>query len=141
MSVFQHRLRELRELKGWSQEELARRLKVSRSKIGNYEQGTREPGFEDLEAIADVFNCTIAFLIENGRVGPDEFYLYESNNRIPMLKGMELTPEERFDRELLRLYHEASEGTQKNVMILLKSEEEQRKKQSEIPKLKRMKER
>ena len=74
MSVFQHRLRELRELKGWSQEELARRLKVSRSKIGNYEQGTREPGFEDLEAIADIFNCTIAFLIENGRVGPDDLY-------------------------------------------------------------------
>lgn len=140
MSVFQHRLRELRELHGWSQEQLAHKLGVSRSKIGNYEQGTREPGFEDLEAIADIFNCTIAFLIENGRVGPDDLYLYSSNN-IPMLKGMELTPEERFDRELLRLYHEASEITQRNVMTLLRSEEEHRKNHPELPKLKRMKER
>ena len=74
MINFSKKLKALREIKGWSQEELARRLGVSRSKIGNYEQGTREPGFEDLEAIADIFNCTIAFLIEDGRYGPEEFY-------------------------------------------------------------------
>lgn len=74
MTVFQQRLKQMRELKGWSQEELAKRLGVSRSKIGNYEQGTREPGFEDLEAIADIFNCTIAFLIEKDRLGPEDLY-------------------------------------------------------------------
>ena len=141
MSVFQHRLRELRELHGWSQEQLAHKLGVSRSKIGNYEQGTREPGFEDLEAIADVFNCTMAFLLENGRVGPDNLYYYNSNAMVPMLDGMELTQEERFDRELLRMYHEASEITQRNVMLLLKNEDEQRKAQNKLPTLKRMKER
>lgn len=73
-NIFPIRLRQLRELNGWTQEELAKRLGVSRSKIGNYEQGTREPGFEDLEAIADIFNCTIAFLIEKDRLGPDNFY-------------------------------------------------------------------
>lgn len=63
MVDFAYKLKSLRELNGWSQEELARRLEVSRSKIGNYEQGTREPSFEDLEAIADVFNCTICYLV------------------------------------------------------------------------------
>lgn len=63
MIDFAFKLKSLRELRNWSQEELARRLKVSRSKIGNYEQGIREPGFEDLEAIADIFNCPVSYLI------------------------------------------------------------------------------
>ena len=63
MIDFATKLRGLREIRGWSQEELAKRLGVSRSKIGNYEQGTREPGFEDLEAIADIFNCPTSYLV------------------------------------------------------------------------------
>ena len=63
MNDFAHKLKALRELKAWSQEELASRLKVSRSTIGNYEQGKRRPNYEDLEAIADIFNCPISYLI------------------------------------------------------------------------------
>ena len=74
---FPNKLRSMRIIRGWSQEELARRLGISRSAVGNYEQGTREPGFEELEAIADVFNCTIAFLIENDRVGPDDLLVID----------------------------------------------------------------
>lgn len=63
MIDFATKLKGLREIRGWSQEELAKRLGVSRSKIGNYEQGTREPDFESLEAIADIFNCPVSYLI------------------------------------------------------------------------------
>lgn len=63
MTEFARKLKMLRELKGWTQDELSKKLGVSRSKIGNYELGIREPGFEDLEAIADTFNCTISYLI------------------------------------------------------------------------------
>lgn len=63
MIDFATKLKGLREIKGWSQEELAKRLGVSRSKIGNYEQGTREPDFESLEAIADIFNCPVSYLV------------------------------------------------------------------------------
>lgn len=69
---FPEKLKSLRNLRGWSQEELAKRLGISRSAIGNYEQGTREPNFEDLEAIADTFNCTISYLLEDDRIGPDD---------------------------------------------------------------------
>lgn len=74
MIEFARKLKMLRKSKGWTQDELANRLGVSRSKIGNYELGLREPGFEDLEAVADIFNCSIAFLIEKDRIGPDEWY-------------------------------------------------------------------
>lgn len=67
MIDFALKLKSLRELRNWSQEELAKRLGVSRSKIGNYEQGTREPKFEDLEAIADIFNCPISYLVTDDK--------------------------------------------------------------------------
>lgn len=44
---------------GLSQTELARKLKVSPSTIGNYEQGTRKPKPEIEEALADIFNVSL----------------------------------------------------------------------------------
>lgn len=67
MIDFAKKLKGLRESREWSQDELAKRLEVSRSTIGNYEQGTREPDFETLEKIADVFNCPISFLMDDTR--------------------------------------------------------------------------
>ena len=73
MIDFATKLKGLREIRGWSQEELAKRLGVSRSKIGNYEQGTREPDFESLEAIADIFNCPVSYLlVDNHPVIPQQ---------------------------------------------------------------------
>lgn len=64
MNIFGKRLKELRELNGYSQEELARQLNISRSRVGMYEQGRREPDFEMLEAIADLFNVNMDYLLK-----------------------------------------------------------------------------
>ena len=64
MNDLSEKIKALRDLKGWSQEELAERLGISRSAVGNYEQGTREPDFETLENLADTFNCTMSYLVE-----------------------------------------------------------------------------
>ena len=63
MANFSERLKALRSGASLSQEGLAKRLKVTRSCIGNYEQGKREPSFEDLEKIADFFNVDMEYLI------------------------------------------------------------------------------
>lgn len=63
MDKFSIRLKELRNELKLSQDELADRLKVTRSCIGNYEQGTRQPNYEDLEKIADFFNVDIEYLL------------------------------------------------------------------------------
>lgn len=55
-------LKSLREERGMSQQTLAETLKVKRSTIGNYEQGTRSPDMETLEVIADYFNVDMDFL-------------------------------------------------------------------------------
>lgn len=62
MNKYGKRLKELREQRGYSQEELAKLLNTSRSRIGMYEQGRRQPDFEMQETIADLFNVTIDYL-------------------------------------------------------------------------------
>lgn len=63
MASFGFIIRQLRKDKGMTQDQLASLLKVSRSTIGMYETGNREPDFETCEAIADIFNVDMDFLM------------------------------------------------------------------------------
>ena len=56
MSKFQRIFKNLREQKNMTQEELAKALGVSKSTIGMYERGDREPNFEKLEVISYTIN-------------------------------------------------------------------------------------
>ena len=63
MSNFSNILKSLRKASNLTQEELANSLKVSRSTIGMYENASREPDYEQLEAIADFFNVDTDYLL------------------------------------------------------------------------------
>ena len=63
MGNFQSVLKSLRKSNNLTQEDLAKALKVSRSTIGMYENGSRETDYETLEAIADYFNVDIDYLL------------------------------------------------------------------------------
>lgn len=63
MSKFGTRLKELRTASNITQEELAKRIGVSRSAISMYEKGVREPEFDILEKLADFFNVDTDYLI------------------------------------------------------------------------------
>ena len=62
MNKYGQRLAELRKANNMTQEQLAAKLNTSRSRIGMYEQGRRQPDFETQEAIADLFNVNIDYL-------------------------------------------------------------------------------
>lgn len=62
MAKFNERLKSLRTENGWSQDMLADKLGISRSCVGNYEQGTRTPDIVALEQIADLFNVDMLYL-------------------------------------------------------------------------------
>ena len=53
----------LRRTRGLSQSELARRLKISASAMGMYEQGRREPSGQTLVALARELEVTTDFLL------------------------------------------------------------------------------
>lgn len=63
MVGFPERLKQLREERGWRQEDLARILKTTRSTIGDYETGRKLPKYDRLMQIADLFNTSVDFLL------------------------------------------------------------------------------
>ena len=60
---FPERLKELRAMHELTQEEFASKSGLSRSAVGMYESGKREPSFEILEKIADFFNVDMNYLL------------------------------------------------------------------------------
>ena len=67
MLAFKEKLLELRKQNGMTQDELAQKLGITRAAVCNYEKGIREPSFETLEAFADIFNVSIAELLDEGQ--------------------------------------------------------------------------
>ena len=63
MGNFQNVFKQLRISSGLTQQEIADKLGISRSTIGMYETGAREPDYETLEMIADFFNVDIDYLL------------------------------------------------------------------------------
>ena len=63
MAVFANILKTLRTDKHLSQQELATRLGISKSAVSMYEQGRREPDFDILNKIADIFQVDADYLL------------------------------------------------------------------------------
>lgn len=63
MNRFAKRLKELREEKKMSQNELAKELKISAACISRWESGLRIPDIESLILLCNFFNCSADFLI------------------------------------------------------------------------------
>lgn len=63
MGNFQNIFKRLRVASNFTQAEMAQKLGISRSTIGMYETGAREPDFETLEKIADFFNVDTDYLL------------------------------------------------------------------------------
>ena len=63
MATFSDMLVYLRKRNGLSQAQLAEKTGLTRSAIGMYETGRREPDFETLEVFADFFNVNMDTLL------------------------------------------------------------------------------
>lgn len=104
MSKFDEMLIYLRKRTDLTQVELAKKLGVSRSTIGNYEKGIRTPDYEMLEKIADFFNVDLNFLL--GKSG-NEADLYK--------RYAEAEFKEKVEKEILRLFRKLNSDGQDKV--------------------------
>lgn len=114
---FADRLKELRKENGWTQDELAEKLGISRSAVGMYEQGRREPDFEMLDLAADVFDVSVGFMTggpERGSYPRLEAYV---EGLARMLRKMGVSLEE---ERLLRAYREAGDDVRRAVRAVLR---------------------
>ena len=80
-------LRELRKENNLNQSELAKKIGLSASAVGMYEQGRRQPGLELINKIADLFNVSSDFLIgrSNIRKSDDSKNIAKTNENSPYL--------------------------------------------------------
>jgi transcriptional regulator with XRE-family HTH domain len=93
-------LKKLRDIWGLSQKELADKLNVKQATVSGWENGTREPDSATMIKLAEIFNCTVDYLL--GRVDkPDRVLLYDSEGAeigwaavIDTARASGLTPEE-----------------------------------------------
>lgn len=60
---FHERLREIRELRGLQQSDLARKTELQPSAISHFEAGARKPSFDNLRRLADALDVTTDFLL------------------------------------------------------------------------------
>ena len=88
MGDFQNIFKRLRNSCGLTQVEMAEKIGISRSTIGMYETGAREPDFETLEKIADFFNVDIDYLLgrtDKTTILPEtmgQYYLNDETRKI-----------------------------------------------------------
>src|SRR5204862_1766194 len=59
MSFANKNLKYLRKLRGWTQEELARKLRTKRCLLGAYEEERAEPRIDVLEVVCNIFKLTL----------------------------------------------------------------------------------
>lgn len=63
-ALFGHRIRQLRQEKGWSQEEFADHAELDRSYMGCVERGERNVSIENICKIADALDVSPAVLFD-----------------------------------------------------------------------------
>lgn len=76
------KLVQLRKSKGWSQEDLAEKLNVSRQAISRWENGTALPDAENLRQLSHLFDVSSDYLLNDD---------YESDDDLPRVKSVEAT--------------------------------------------------
>lgn len=122
MSVFSNRLRCLRLERNLSQRQLSKITDISHSAICAYENEKREPSFESLEALCDVFNCDIDYILGRTDVRNASAQGQDWHSNLNIQLFAENSPEEHRltegERLWLELYRRVSPDT-RNLLIKL----------------------
>ena len=84
---------QIRKDRGYTQQQLAFKLNITKQAVSNYETGKREPDYVTLEAIADALNVPVTMLIspeDQEKALNDIYATYESGKKLQSL-GQQLT--------------------------------------------------
>ena len=84
-----NRIRELRELQGWKQEDLGQRLNVGKGAISRYETEKRQLDPSTINALCDLFGCTADYLIGRSPsplpvITPEDSAVLEAYRALPL---------------------------------------------------------
>lgn len=98
MIVFGERIKRLRESRGWTKTYVANRIGLSRMQVyANYEYGNREPDFETVSKLADLFEVSTDYLLGRGANSDSEPKLSENQRLVAYSIDPDISDEERKD--------------------------------------------
>ena len=102
MSDFSDRLKNLRDSKGWTKTYVANHLGIKMQTYANYEYGRREPDFQTLNKIANLFNVSTDYLL-NGNKEEHKTADLADKDTVFTYEGREIPPEDlEYMKRLLR---------------------------------------
>ena len=85
--MLNERLRKLRKMSGYSQEQIARKLSVTQGAVSQWERGATVPASEQLLALADIYHVSVDDLIgrdaEKSQLDDDLYTIRERLRRDP----------------------------------------------------------
>lgn len=103
--MFGHKLKYLREKKGLTQEQLAKKFNLLKSSISMYENNIRLPNVELIKELANYFNVSIDYLLDNKNSTNIESEILEKEmlKKILIKNGFMKNTEDLTDEELDKL--------------------------------------
>lgn len=107
--IFQERLKAARDLRGWSQSDLAGRAGMPPSSIAHFETGSRKPSFDTLRRLANALEVTTDYLL--GRA--DDPGLAESGDPIYRDVGKLTGRDRELAKDFLKMLAERSQARRK----------------------------
>lgn len=119
------RIKELRLANLMTQDELAKKLDVTRSAIGMYEQGVRRPDFAHMDALADFFNVSLDYLMgkTDTNIGYPRHFAEAFNAATPKPALMRMAEQQaqadQMHQKLVQAYDAASPEIQQAVRRIL----------------------
>ena len=111
----------IRDGKGLKDADVAKLAGIQQSVLSDWKRGKSTPKMDKLVGIADVLEIDYFALV--GPVG--KFSSYNPNKPVPHLYGMMPGEISDFDKELIRLYNNATPDAQSAVMTLLKNSQKE----------------
>lgn len=114
MQILGKRLKQLRDEFGFDQKEMGKKLNITSSAYGYYEQGRNEPPLETLVKIAEIFNVTTDYLLGRSDIRENPVY-YTLSDKLTLTQA-ELLVIERMQENLL--LKQLSENPENNVARL-----------------------
>lgn len=98
-NILPARLKQIREMRGWTQEQVADRLNISIGTLSGYERGYRRPDAEMLRRLAETYGTTADYILgrtSNPNPRSSAYALIEDERIRTLLKSVEdLTEEEK----------------------------------------------
>ena len=120
---------EFRNLKGLKDSDICRMTGIPQSTFSEWKNGKYTPKYDKMSKIAEAVGMDYNAFV--GQYGLWSGLNPNKPNVVPHVIGMmagetpEKEQESEFDKRLLRLYHNATPETQKNVMILLENSQKE----------------